>query len=275
MLKLFKNSFQTTNDCIILAIPLVLFMSVLGWYVQYAVNNANTLPKIILGIITFLIMASGFLSAWVYMAKNTIRLSRKVFVFDKDRAKALLSLVLSLPRGIGRLFLPLSCVVIAYSIIYILLFAGTVYVVTKITGSFNIDIANWHIDQLISSKELIEEINELTPDELITINLWYTLTSLGNFAATFMTMLWIPEIVYGKKNAFKALFSSIKKVFSNFKKSILLYFYIGFLILVISILNTLLMFNPFLYFIVLILYYYFLVYVVVLLFSYYEQNYIR
>ena len=88
-------------------------------------------------------------------------------------------------------------------------------------------------------------------------------------------MLWIPEIVYNEKNSFKALYNSVVKLFMNFKKSIILFLYIAFLVILITILNTFLMFNPFLYFFVLMFYYYLLVYIVVLLFTYYDETYIK
>lgn len=70
MLKLFKDSLKKTNDCIILATPLIIFLSILGWYFTYATSSVDNIPKLILAIVTILIMASGFLSAWFYMAKK-------------------------------------------------------------------------------------------------------------------------------------------------------------------------------------------------------------
>ena len=274
MLKLFKNTFKTTNDCIILAAPLIVFLSILGWYYEYAADSINTVPKLILACITMFVMFSGFAAAWFYMAKKTVALSKKVFVFDKDRAKALAKLTMTLPNGIGRLFLPILGVISTYILIYLLIFSGVGFIITKFVGTVDLSFIDLH-SLLISTGELFEELKLFTQDELYVMNCWYILLSIAITIVSFLTMLWIPEIVYAEKNSYKALYYSLKKLFKSFRTSLLLFIYIYFLILVITILNTLLMFNPFLYFFVLMLYYYFLVYIVVLLFTYYEQRFIE
>jgi len=273
MLQLFKNSFKTTNDCIILATPLIIFLSILSWYYKYAVAAIDTTPKLILAIITIFVMLSGFMAAWLYMAKKTISLSRKIFVFDKDRAKALWALVLSLPKGIGRLFLPSIGVISIYIIIYTLIFSGIGYLVGKFVGT--IDFSELDFQSIFSfGQEFANKISELSPNELLVLKCWYILGLISLAIVSFITMLWIPEVVYTEK-VFKALYYSIIKIFTHLSNSIILYLYIAFLVVTISILNTFLMSNPILYFIVLMLFYYFLVYIVVLLFSYYEQTFIK
>ncbi len=274
MLKLFKNTFKTTNDCIILAAPLIVFLSILGWYYEYAADSINTVPKLILACITMFVMFSGFAAAWFYMAKKTVALSKKVFVFDKDRAKALAKLTMTLPNGIGRLFLPILGVISTYILIYLLIFSGVGFIITKFVGAVDLSFIDLH-SLLISTGELFEELKLFTQEELYVMNCWYILLSIAITIVSFLTMLWIPEIVYAEKNSYKALYYSLKKLFKSFRTSLLLFIYIYFLILAITILNTLLMFNPFLYFFVLMLYYYFLVYIVVLLFTYYEQRFIE
>lgn len=274
MLQLFKNSFKTTNDCIILATPLIIFLSILSWYYKYAVVAIDTTPKLILASITIFVMLSGFMAAWLYMAKKTISLSRKIFVFDKDRAKALWALVLSLPKGIGRLFLPSIGVISIYILIYTLIFSGIGYIVGKFIGTIDFSELDYQ-SIFLFGQEFANEISELSQKELLVLQCWYILALVSIAVVSFITMLWIPEIVYTEKVSFEALYYSIIKIFTHLKNSIILYLYIAFLVVLISILNTFLMFNPILYFIVLLLFYYFLVYIVVLLFSYYEQTFIK
>lgn len=274
MLQLFKNSFKTTNDCIILATPLIIFLSILSWYYKYAVVAIDTTPKLILASITIFVMLSGFMAAWLYMAKKTISLSRKIFVFDKDRAKALWALALSLPKGIGRLFLPSIGVISIYILIYTLIFSGIGYIVGKFIGTIDFSELDYQ-SIFLFGQEFANKISELSQNELLVLQCWYILALVSIAVVSFITMLWIPEIVYTEKVSFEALYYSIIKIFTHLKNSIILYLYIAFLVVLISILNTFLMFNPILYFIVLLLFYYFLVYIVVLLFSYYEQTFIK
>ncbi len=274
MFKLFRDSFKTANDCIIIAAPLIVFLSILGWYFDYTLSAVDTIPKALLALVTTLVMLSGFVSAWLYMAKKAITLSRSIVVLEKDRGKALLNLVASLPKGIGRLFLPMLGVIGIYMIVYILLLSGSSVLVSETLGS--VDISMFDISSIqVSSVELLEEIKLFTKDELVIIGCWGICNIIGAIIISFITMLWVPEIVYSQKNPYKALFLSIKKVFKSFWKSLGLFIFINFIIISCTILNTLLMINPILYFIVLIVYYYFLVYIVVLLFEYYEQTYLK
>lgn len=269
MFQLFKNCFKQTNDSIILATPLIIFLSILGWYLSYATGSVDSIPKLVLAIITTLVMASGFFSAWFYMVKKTLKLSNKVFVFDKDRAKAFGELIISLPKGIGKLFLPFLGVISISSIIYGLIIAGITFLVYKYIGSVNIDLLNSN-NLLVSSKELFEELSQLPREEIIVINCWYMLVLATITIVSFFFILWIPEIVYSEKNPFKALINSLKKIWLTRAKTLLLYIYINVLSFIISIFSTLLMFNPISYFLVLLLYYYFIVYIIVLIFTYYE-----
>ncbi len=275
MFKLFKDSFKVTNNCIILATPLIIFLSILGWYFTYTMSAVDNIAKLILAIITSIIMISGMLAAWLYMAKKTLSISKRVILFENERMKAFLEILSSLPNGIGRLFLSILGAVI----IYIALFVSGTMLISFITTNFiaNIDFFSiFDIDSLfVTSKELFDEIAMLSNNELLAINCWYALMLIFSTIISFLTILWIPEIVYTEKNPIKALYNSVIKLVTTFPKTLLLYVYIATLTIFISILNTLLMFNPFLFFLVLVLYYYFLVYIVVLLFSYYEQNFIE
>ncbi len=275
MLKLFKNNFKTTNDCIILATPLIIFLSILGWYFNYALETADNIPKFILAGTTLLVMGCGFLSAWMYMTKKTLQLANRVFIFDKDRAKAFGELIMSLPRGIGKLFLPFVGVTVILLLIYALTITGATLIITKFIGT--IDVANLlnTKDLLISSQELFNEILELPQNEIIAINCWYLLVSAILAIISFLTMFLIPEIVYSEKNPFIAILKSLKKIVITFPKSLLLFLYIYFLLITSAILNTILMFNPILYFFVLVIHYYLIIYIVVLLFTYYEQTFIK
>lgn len=275
MFKLFKNNFKTTNDCIILATPLIIFLSILGWYFNYALETADNIPKLILAGITLLVMGCGFLSAWMYMTKKTLRLANQVFIFDKDRAKALGELIMSLPRGIGKLFLPFVGVTIILILLYTLTITGATFIISKFIGT--IDVANLFASKnlLVSSQELFNEILELPQNEIIVINCWYLLVSSIIALISFFTMFLIPEIVYSEKNPLKAILQSLKKIVVTFPKSLLLFLYIYFLLITSAILNTILMFNPILYFFVLVIHYYLIIYIVVLLFTYYEQTFLK
>ncbi len=271
MLRLFKNCFNITNGCLIVAVPLIVFLSIFGWYYTFAAAYINDISKFIFAAITAVVLVCGCMSGWFYMLKKAMYMSTKIIVFDRDRVKALRELFMSLLNGIGKLFLPMIGVVLIYFILYFGLLSVVCTIISKYVASVDFQIYNL-ASVFMSSQELINQMNELSNEELLVIDAWYLGLIFVTTVVSFLTLLWIPEIVYGEKNPYKALFISIAKVFKTFKHSFCLFIYISFLIVLISILNTLLMFNPFLYFIVLSLYYYFMIYIVVLLFTYYEQE---
>lgn len=201
-------------------------------------------------------------------------MSNKVYIFEKDRAKAFGDLILSLPKGIGRLFLPMLGVISITLVAFAILILADTLLISKYIGT--IDLSLLTTEKLaLSSKELLNEINALPRQEILAINFWYLIFAIGTMIFSFLGILWIPEIVYAEKNPFKALYNSMKKIIITFSKTLGLFVYINILSIGISILNTLLMVNPISYFLVLIIYYYFLVYIVVLLFRYYEQTFIK
>ena len=105
MFKLFKETFRTTNEGIILATPLVLFMWLLTLYIAYSKEVVDTIPEIILSAVTMLFMASAFCAGWFYMVKKSVDFSKKNFIMDSDKASESLKLMQALPVGVGKYFL--------------------------------------------------------------------------------------------------------------------------------------------------------------------------
>jgi hypothetical protein len=271
MFKLFKDCFKITNDCIILAAPLIVLASIFGWYLSYTIESANTLPRLLLGSVTILVIGSAFLSVWLYMVKKVIPLASKIFVFDRDRVRALIDLVNAIPQGAAKLFAPLLVVNTTYFLTYGISIVGLSTLLSKHFGIINLENLNLGFS-LISSAELFNELKELPLNDLKEIGVFVLLFVFVSVIISLVTLLWIPEIVYREKLPFRALRKSIDNLISNWSDIRVLFAYLAVLLFVLVILISLLMINLFLYFLVLILFYYFIVYVVVLLFSYYEQN---
>jgi len=274
MLKLLKSCFVKTNDCLFLAVPLVVFLSVLGGYFNFAVNYVNSISKLVFAIITFFVMFCGFASSWLYLAKKTIALAGKIYVFDKDRAHDLKELLYTIPKGIGKLFIPVLSVSAFFILVYSLICLCVNCFVTGYAGTINFGEFSPDVFAL-STDSFLSTIDRLEPDDIRIIEIWYGLMFVSVLVVTFITFLWIPEIVYEHENSFKALFSSICKVFSNFWEVFTLFVYTAFIVKILSIANTMILIAPVLYFFVLLVTCYFIIYLVVLLFTYYEQKFIK
>lgn len=240
MFKLLKDSFNITNDCIILATPLAIFLTLLGLYYNYADEVAETVFMQLFSAVTIFIIISGFLSAWLYMTKKAIAMSKRIYVFDEDRTNALLEVIASLSKGFGRLFLPIIGMLALCIIIYSLTFS------------------------------IIAYLPQLPILEDYTIYLLILIFIIISFS----TILWLPEIVYHERNALFALYNSVLKTYTYFKQTLFLYITILLIFIGISLSYYLIFLHPILSFFVLIIFYYILVYIVVLLFTYYERTFI-
>lgn len=274
MLNLFRISFKKTNECLILVVPMVIFLSVLSWYFNFARFSVDEINKLIFAVITLYVMFCGFLSSWLYLVKKVLDYSQKVFLFDKERIKNLQNLVLSLSKGVGRLFVPMMSATALYLLIYSIIFYVANFFTTKYVGAIDFSEFNWKLLAL-SGSEFLKIINSLEPNEIKVLETWYLIMKISMLFISFISILWIPEIVYSKKNAFVSLKNSICKVFLSFGKTIFLYFYIVLIILLLAALNSIFFNSPFWAFLAILLTYYFFVYIVVLLFTYYEQNFDR
>ena len=271
MFKLFKDSFKATNEGIILAVPLVLFMWLITLYISYSKQVVDTIPEFILSGITVLFMTSAFCSCWFYMLKKCVEFYKKDFILDKDKASESLKLIQSFPVGIGKHFLTF----VGVSLVFILLCSILLLVMYLVSVPFikNINFSFAQMETVLNSpQEMVNFLNALPPEQLIALfNLNIILMSVTSLFS-FLIMLWIPEIIYRCINPLLALFTSIKKIFLKFWKSLILFLYVTLINFVISFFSTFAFTHPIVYMLLMILYFYFIVYVVVLIFLYYDRE---
>ena len=277
MLKLFRQAVKITNDNIILAIPLILFMWIINFYSLFSKYTVDTAPELILASVTILFMVGAFCAGWFYMIKGAISLSKKVFVLDEDRAKETLNLLKVIPVGIGKYFLSF---VGMYVILFFIQVLVTLIVYTIGVHTIGVlDPASVQHLQTIASDQsqtsdqaMMSFVDSLTQEQIIFFGKWSMLFMLISSAAFFLIMLWFPEIIYCTQNPLFALWHSVKKLFKTFFKSLTLFinmWIIGFILLFI---NTFALINPFTYLIMSIILFYYSVFVMVLLFLYYDET---
>lgn len=271
MFRLFKNAFKFTNEGILLAIPLILFLWILTIYLSFAKSVVDTLPEALSAVVTLLFMTGAFFAGWFYMVKKAIQISKTEYVLDEDRAKALLDLIKKVPTGIGKYFLAF----LGMSVIALLIFAIYGALVYKLGMHVigEIDFTAIQIrGAMASPQDMKAFLDSLTPEQIYKLGSWNLLFMFATTLLSFVLMLWIPEIIYKTQNPFTALFISFKRLFKRFWKSLLLFVYITFLNIIISFANTFAVIHPLIYMLLMTIYFYFLVYVVVLIFYYYDTE---
>ena len=274
MIKLFKDAVKVTNENIILATPLIIFMWLLSLYVGYSRLSVNSLALMALSFITTIFMTAAFFAGWFYMVKKAIKLSKETFVLDSDKTKAIFNLIKVIPAGIGKYFWPFLgmiflAIIIIMAVCTIVFKTGMFFI-----GDLGIDPAAV-ADVLSTPSGMKAFLDSLTFEQLIKLNNWNLLILCATSITSFIFMLWIPEVVYKTSNPLKAIFSSIKKVFKKIIKTFQLFIFTSILNLVLSFINTFSFANSLLYFVMMLLYFYFLVYLVVLLFLYYDREFVE
>ncbi len=274
MKKLLRETIKITNDNIILAIPLVIFMWIIGAYLSYSKLSADSPGELLLAIVTILFMLGAFLSGWFYLVKEAVRISSEIFVIEKDRTKAALELYKEFPVGIGKYFLTF----IGIAVILFLIFTLTGVVIFKagLLTIGNIDLSPLQIKQILGTPEDMKLfVDSLTETQLIKLAKWNLLFMAGSAVISYLTILWVPEVVNGSKNPALALVNSVKKVFKKPLKTLGVFLFIGVLNFLLSFLSTFAIYNPLAYLIMMVVYFYFLVFIVVLIFLYYESEFLN
>lgn len=243
MINFLKENFKFTNDCIILATPMVLFIAILQVYVDAFRYDLSSKTSYIMFFVALWIGISGCFAGWFYMVKKTLQFSKKTFLFDTDRLTALSKLLLCIFKGVGKFIIPFLPVVGAYFIYKVVSFITVIRVYNS---------------------PLKPHYNTLTlASDIITFIIGYFL------------IYWIPEIIYTYSNPFKALINSIKKSFISLKYAFIYYTLIiaGCLFLQFTIQEMKI--YPVVYFLELLFFYYFILYSVITIFRLYERNFIE
>lgn len=273
MIKYFVKAFKITNENIILATPLVLFLFLLSIYLDIAKRVPETIPAMLLLFITIMFMLSAFFAGWFFMVKKAINLDKREFKEgeEEDKAKASFNLIKEVPPGIGEYFLPFVGCAFLYLGLIILLSFTTYAIGINLIGKVGINLLDLKM-ALNTPATMKTLISSLTHEQLLKLNAWYFLTLVNMAIFSFITMFWGTEIVIRTKNSFLAFFRALKFTFKNFLSAIILFIYISIVNFISSLINAVSAINPILYFISMIIYFYFVVYVVVLVFLYYDSE---
>lgn len=279
MRELFKEAIKITNYNIILAVPLIVFIKILDLYSLYSKYNIDSTPKFLIASITVLFMFGVFCAGWFYMVEGAVKLSKKVFVLDTDRAKATMNLFKIFPEGVGKFFLSFVGVYVIFLFIQAIA-TPLVYILgVNIIGGLDAESMQ-HLQELTINTELASNqgmpafIDKLSIEQIIFFGKWSLLFMSVTSVIMYLLMLWIPEIVCCTLNPLLALWRSLVKLFKDFFTTVRLFitlWLIGFALLFI---NTFAVINPIAYIIMSIVLFYFSVYFVVLIFLYFDRKYV-
>ncbi len=279
MRELFKDAVKITNYNIILAIPLIVFIKVLDLYSLFSRYNIDSMPKFLIASITVLFMFGVFCAGWFNMVEGAVKLSKKVFVLDKDRARATMNLFKKFPEGVGKFFLSFVGVYIIFLFIQAIATPLVYWLGVNIIGGLD-NASMQHLQELAINSELAANqgmpafIDKLSVEQVIFFGKWSLLFMSITSVIMYLLMLWIPEIICCSTNPLTALWRSLCKLFKDFFVTVRMFLILWFTGFVLLFVNTFAVINPVAYIIISIVMFYFSLYLVVLIFLYFDRKYV-
>ena len=262
MFKIIKESFEITNNYIVIATPLILFSLISSLYLIFSGQGAAF--ALIFSVILFFLMLAAFLSGWFYMVSKAVK--------EPDGKSSLLP---EFTSGVGEYFMPIIGLLVNTFIISIIFIISAFVIGKKFIGSAG--IPSTEIFSALSSVEAMKNFAASLSDEQLTkINQWNFLIFITMIFNYFILIFYAPAMFFKKKNPFVALWLSIKDLFSaKFFKNIGLFFIIFATYMLLSILNALFGSNIIMHFLFTLINFYYFTYIIILVFNYYYSNYAK
>ena len=257
-----KKAFSTTNRNLIIPTPQILYIIISSLFLKFTMSSN---PKqMIASLVVYVLMTGAFLSGWFAMIKDAV-------VTPENESKTSYDLLKVFLQGVGNKFLTYTAGIVLYSAMLFGVALGAYKCAVKYIGQFPIPVDV--LNATMNSPETLKQfVSSMPVEDLIKVNQWNMLFLLFVLVFMFITMFWIPEIEFGGKNIFVSFFNSIKNLFGKFFKNLVLFLFMFFIYLFVSMLSTFAMVNNVLYFVSVLLSIYSTVYIVVLLFQYYEEQ---
>lgn len=271
MIKYFRQAFKITNENIILATPLVLFLLLLNIYMEFAKNAPAKPFAVIVLLATILFMISAFFAGWLYMIKKAVDLEKREFLTDEERAKESFDLFKEFPVGIGEYFFSFIGGLILYAFLFVVASVVVFKFGMHFIGNVGLSVSNMHL-AVSSSAGLKTVLSSMSAEQLTRLNQWNLLILFSTVLFSFLTLFWFPHIIIKSKNPIKSLFQSMLYILKNPISTIALFIYIYAVHFLASLINAVSVVNQILYFVSMLVYFYFLVYIVVLIFLYYDSE---
>ncbi len=264
MFSIIKESFSLTNRNIILATPLIFFSLISSLYILFSLGGS--LISLLIAFSLFVLMLGAFLSGWGYMLK--------LCVSDTDREEAN-SLIKEFPAGVGEYFLPVLGSMFIIFVISSLILSATYFAGMKLIGNIGIP-AEAFSGALESSAAFKNFLMSLSNEQLFKLNAWNILLLAGMMLEYFVVLFYFPALFFKSKNPFKALYFSLKDLFSRkFFGNLLLYVLLFISYFILSFLTTIFGMNVITHFIFTLANFYYMMFAAVLIANYYYNNFVK
>lgn len=260
-----RKVLNLTNKYIILATPLILYSLFSSLYLVLSANGGKII-NLIFAVLLFFLMTGAFFAGWFNMIKLAILEPEKE---DPN------SLIKDFPAGVGEYFLSsLGALLIIFLTLIIALICSYFIGINTIG---NPDVSTKALSEAFQNTTTLKTfLNGLSIEQLTKLNLWNMLI-LGSLTFShFLIMLYFPALFFVSKNPVRALFISLKDLFSkHIVRNCLIFLLIFSLNFIISIFSAIFAQNAILHFCITLLNFYFITAVGVGIFYYYHKTFIE
>ena len=247
MIKCFKEAFELAYENLICVSPLLIFMIAVTLYLGAARTSIINAFSLCLSIVALIIMFAIF------------------FDLKKD-----FELLKFFSTGVSDYFVTFIYFILCSLTILGIVYASDYFIAMKFIGNVGLELNNIVKLEDISSWQYL--LVDLTYSQIIKLSGWLFLFTVSSIIYALFTLMWVPYLMFRTKNVFKALWYSIVDAFTS-PKILTLLLSLIIINFVFAIINSYIMLNPILYFIMTIAYIFFIVQMSMLIFLYYYKKY--
>lgn len=267
----FIKAFPFANNLVL--ITLALFLATFnalyfGISMQAGVN-------ILVITIVIALLSAAIASGFCHIVVKSIAQKEKYENFVRFDIKTTFSKFYS---GVGKRYLSF---LIGFFLFFFILIIGMMLALIFATkfvcplASIGLDIDSLQL--VLSNQEAMSAFaSQLNSSQLIKLlELFYITNIITPGIISFLLMLWIPELMYTDKNVFIALFTSIKKLFSDFWNSLCIYLVIVFGHIVVAFICALFPPTSILLYLGSLLFIYWMIFNIYTIFLYYKSKFVN
>ena len=266
MIKCFKLAFDLAYENLICISPLLIFMIAVTLYLGAARISILNAVSLCFSLVTLIIMFAIFFAGWFYMIKMAIvNTSFSIIDLKKD-----FELLKFFSTGVSDYFVTFIYFILCSLTILGLIYTADYFIALKFIGKVGLTINNLVQIQDISTWQYL--LVDLTYIQIIKLSGWLFLFTVSSMIYALFTLMWIPYLMFRTKNVFKALWYSITDAFTS-PKILTLLLSLIIINFIFAIINSYIILNPILYFIMTIIYIFFIVHMSMLVFLYYYKKY--
>ena len=265
----FIKAFPLANNLLMLMILMLSFFII----VMYGAISTGIRINTWLSMLIITLLIAAFASGFFYLMKTNVDKKVNGETVENNNFKFTFS---TFYAGIGENYLSFVALFILFMVLATLVVFGTILFVDKFFFKLS-ELGNSlpaFFEAITYPNQADSILQQLDEPQKLMLRTWSRSFLITTQTFTFLIMLWIPETLYTKKNVIVTLFTSIKKLFTEFPNSLCVYLTIMLLNFLVAVLTLLFGNNTVGFMLLHILSFYLLIYNFYAIFFFYNDKFI-